>query len=393
MLAGQRLNVLLFGNDPTTRGGAEEHMLMLARALRRDSFRVVLACPPTVLSKFGADIPSDVVAEPIEYYNPTDIKGARQLASLLRRHAIDILHSHMFHASLVASPLGRFCGVPVIVETPHVREYWRRGWKRSYFVDRLVARMVDAYIAVSEANARYLAGEKRLPASKIRTIQNGIDTERFCPTRGEQGELRKAFGLAKFDSVIAVLARLEPQKGHALLLDALSTVCKQFPRVCVVLLGEGSLREPLEQQARSLDLTPNIKFAGFQGNTPEWLAASDFTVLPSLYEGLPLAAMESLAMARPVIATAVDGTPEVVLNGRTGLLVPPGDVSALAQAMCRLLEDRELTCQLGIAGRQWIVDRFSIGRQIRDTEALYFAAMKKKVRVPATADPVQTNLV
>jgi glycosyltransferase involved in cell wall biosynthesis len=384
---------MLFGNDPATRGGAEEHMLMLARALRRDSFRVVLACPPAVLDKLGADIPSDVAAEPIEYYSPTDIKGARQLASSLRRHEIDILHSHMFHASMVASPLGRLCRVPVIIETPHVREHWRRGWKRSYFVDRLIARMVDAYIAVSEANAGYLAGEKRLPASKIRTIQNGIDTERFCPKRGEPGELRNTFGLAEFDSVIAVLARLEPQKGHALLLDALSTVRKQFPRVGVVLLGEGSLREPLEEQARSLDLARNINFAGFQRNIPDWLAASDFTVLPSLYEGLPLAAMESLAMAKPVIASAVDGTPEVVLHGRTGLLVPPGNASALARAMCRLLGDREWTGQLGITGRKWILDHFSIGRQIRETEALYFEAIKKKVRVRATADPVEAKLV
>jgi glycosyltransferase involved in cell wall biosynthesis len=153
------------------------------------------------------------------------------------------------------------------------------------------------------------------------------------------------------------------------------------------------LREPLEEQARSLGLARNIKFAGFQRNIPDWLAASDFTVLPSLFEGLPLAAMESLAMAKPVIATAVDGTPEVVLHGRTGLLVPPRDASALARAMCRLLGDRDWAGQLGIAGRKWILDHFSIGRQIRETEALYFEAIKKRVRVRATADAVEAKLV
>lgn len=379
-----RINVLLFGNDPTTRGGAEEHMLMLARALRRDRFRLVLACPPDALGKFGEDIPSDVAAEPVEFYNPTDLRGARQLASCLRRHAIDILHSHMFHASVVASPLGRVHGVPVIIETPHVREHWRKGWKRSYFVDRLVGRTVDAYIAVSQANADYLVREKRLTPSKVRTIRNGIDTERFCPKHSDLRELRQALGLTEFESVIAVLARLEPQKGHSMLLDALSVVHKCFPHVGVALLGDGSLRKQLEDQAMSLGLAGNVHFAGFQRNITEWLAASDFSVLPSFYEGLPLAAMESLASAKAVIATAVDGTPEVVLDGQTGLLVPSGDSSALANAICRLLGDREWTRQLGVAGRRWIVDHFSLERQIRETEALYFDIWNEKKKAART---------
>jgi glycosyltransferase involved in cell wall biosynthesis len=378
MPEARRLNVMLFGNDPSTRGGAEEHMLLLARCLQREQFRVILACPPAVLEKFGSDIPSDVVVEPIEFYNLVDLKAAWKLATALRRHRIDILHSHMFHASLVASPVGRVCQVSVVLETPHVREDWRTGWKRSYLVDRLVARTVDGYIAVSLANAEYLVREKRLPASKIRIVRNGIDTERFCPKHAGLADFRKAQGLVEADSVIVVLARLEPQKGHSILLTALSSVCQQFPGVRVVFLGEGSLRNELEVQAKSLGLGPNVHFAGFQKNIPEWLAVSEFTVLPSLYEGLPLAAIESLAAAKPVIASAVDGTPEVVLNERTGLLVPSGNVSALATAMRRFLRDREWTRQLGITGRKWVVEKFSAERQIRETEAFYFDAWNSK---------------
>lgn len=389
------INVMLFSNEPAACGGAEEHMLALARGLRRDRFRVVLTCPPAILEKFGARIPSDVMVEPVEYYSPMDLRGARRLLSCIRRHAIDILHSHMFHASLVASPLGRACGVPVVIETPHVRERWRKGWKRSYFVDRLVARAVDAFVAVSEANADYLIQEKRFPADKIRTIKNGIDTERFRPERAAIDDLRAALGVAEFESIVAVLARLEPQKGHAVLLDAFSIVHKRFPGVGLVLLGEGSLREPLEEQAHLLGIAKNVRFVGFESNTPKWLEASDFTVLPSLYEGLPLAAMESLAAARPVIATAVDGTPEVVLDGQTGLLVAPGDAPALATAMGRFLENRAWTRQLGAAGRRWILDNFSLERQVRETEALYVDvwSRKKAARGRVTAEHAEANLV
>lgn len=384
MTTARRMNVLLFSNEPIACGGAEQHMLALARGLRRDSLRVILACPRAILDKFGADLPADIVAEAIEYYNPTDVKGARQLISCLRRHAIDVLHSHMFHASLVASPVGWACRVPVIIETPHVREYWRKGWKRSYFVDRLVARTVDAFIAVSDANAAYLVGEKCFPVSKIRTIRNGIDTERFCPCPTHIGSLRRALELSEFEAVITVVARLEPQKGHNILLDAFSVVRKRFPPLCLAVVGEGSLRESLEAQAQSLGLARNIRFVGFQRNIPEWLAASDFTVLPSLYEGLPLAAIESLACGTPVVATAVDGTPEVVLDGRTGLLVPAGDATALAAAMGRLLGNSEWTRQLGIAGRRSVVENFSLERQVRETEALYMDLWDRKAMLPHT---------
>lgn len=385
MSTGGRINVLLFSNEPAACGGAEEHMVLLARSLCRERFRIVVACPPVMVEKLGSSLPRDAELETHEFYSPLDIRAALQFASCIRRHRIHILHSHMFHASMVASPIARLMRVPVTIETPHVREHWRKGWKRSYLVDRFIARTVDAFIAVSQANAAFLRREKRISAKKVHVITNGIDTERFRPGYHDSSAFRQQLGISDCDPIVVVLARLEPQKGHAVLLSALPMVCRRIPGVRLLLVGEGSLREELETQAESLGISQNVFFVGHQRNIPEWLKISNFTVLPSFYEGLPLAVLESLAAGKPVIATAVDGTPEVVLDGRTGLLVRPGDASALADAMCRLLTSESWAEQLGQAGRQWIVDHFSLKRQIQETERLYLELYALKHRAFGTS--------
>ena len=220
---------------------------------------------------------------------------------MLVRRRVDILHSHMFQASRLASPLGWLARVPVVIETPHVREHWRKGWiKGSYFIDRLVARFVTAYIAVSEANGEYLRTEKRLPREKIFVIRNGSPIERFDPTRAAPPALRAALGIDQNAPVVLVLARLEPQKGHRVLLEAWKSVAQSYPAARLVCAGDGVLRAELEAQAAALGIAGSVSFVGQQPNVPDWLALADFTVLPSFYEGLPLAAIESLAAGRPV---------------------------------------------------------------------------------------------
>ena len=374
----QPLSLLYFSNAPV-RGGVEEHILTLLRGLDRKLFRLHLVCPAECMEKLRPDLPPDVEALPLTLDQPTQLAAARRLAGILRARQVDILHSHMFQASLFASPLGWLSRAPVILETPHIRESWRHGWlKGSFVVDRLVGHFVDYYIAVSEANARYLVNDKGLPAKKIVVIQNGCDLERFHPDRPAPLHLKQSLGFDAGDPVLLVMARLEPQKGHSVLLKALPAIRAEFPRVRLVCAGEGSLRAGLEAEARDLGLEASARFVGHQANVMDWLALADATVLPSHFEGLPLAAIESLAAAKPMIATAVDGTPEVVVNGKTGLTVPPGDVSALAAAICTLLRDPALRRSLGQAGRQWVLDRFSREGQIRRTEELYLRVWSEK---------------
>jgi len=268
------------------------------------------------------------------------------------------------------------CRVPFIVETPHVRESWRRGWKANNFtVDRIAGRFVDRYIAVSYANARYLIEEKGLPEKKVRVIQNGTDLSRFNPTHVPPPGIRAELGIGAVDPVMLVTARLEPQKGHSVLLSAMPEVLREFPNARLLCLGDGVLREELERQSQQLGLQENVRFLGFRSNVTDWLALCDFTVLPSFYEGLPLVAVESLAAGRAMVATAVDGTPEVIVNGHTGITVPPGDPGALAAAICSMLRSPALRQRMAEQGRAYVLERFSQERQVRETGEFYLEAL------------------
>ncbi len=373
------ISVLHFTNS-LARGGAEEHILTLLHGLDRAHFHLHLVCPTEVAGKLQPDLPADVELLPLCLRRPSQVAAAYCLSRILRERRVDILHSHLFYSSLFASPIGWLCRVPVILETPHLREQWRHGWLKSRFVvDRFAGRFVDYYIAVSEANARYLAEQKGLPQKKIVVIHNGCDVERFDPTHRLPTGLKASLGFHEADPVLLVAARLEPQKGHSVLLRALQNVRLEFPRVRLVCLGEGCLGGELESQVRALDLEESVRFVGYQPNVADWLALADLTVLPSFFEGLPLAAIESLAAGRPVVATAVDGTPEVVVDGKTGLIVPPDNPERLGGAICRLLREPALRQRLAEAGRKWVMEHFTQELQIRQTQGLYFRAWEQRV--------------
>ena len=387
------LSVLYFSNS-LVRGGAEEHILTLLRGLDRTRFCAHLACTPEVERELRADLPEDVHLTSLRLRRPRQVGAALALARLLRDRQIDVLHSHLFYASLFASPVAWLCRVPAIVETPHVREQWRRGRiKGRFVVDRFIGRFVDRYIAVSEANARYLVEEKRLPARKITVIRNGCDVGRFDPAHRPPPALRASLGIEPSDPVALVLGRLEPQKGHRVLLDAFAQVRRRSPRAHLVCVGEGVLRAELEAHAAGLGLTGAVHLVGYQRNVVDWLALADVSVLPSFYEGLPLAAIESSAAARPVVATAVDGTPEVVLHGRTGILVSPGEVTGLATAVGQLFANPDEGRRLGRAGRIHVAEHFDQRRQVRDTGDLYAAAVhgRETIASPLLPDRPSTR--
>jgi glycosyltransferase involved in cell wall biosynthesis len=267
--------------------------------------------------------------------------------------------------------------VPVILETYHGREVWRHGpLKGRFFVDRFVARWVDQIIAVSEAAARFLRENKGIPAQKITVIANGRDLHAFVPGNCHtRALLRQHWGIPDNVPVVGVVGRLEAQKGHRFLIEALPQVLTEFPDVCVLLVGEGSLRPALEAQASTLGLCDRIIFAGFQHDVSVYLNTMDVVVLPSLYEGMPLAAIEAAAMAKPVVATSVDGTVEVIQHGRTGLLVPPSAPGPLARAILTLLRQPELARRYGQAARKHALHQFDLWRQVDETERLYVNTM------------------
>src|SRR5207249_4886191 len=248
-----------------------------------------------------------------------------QLARFIDRVRPDIVNPHLFRSVVVAAPLARWHRVPTVVETYHGREAWRHGPIPGSFVpDRLLSRFVTRVIAVSEAARNFLVRVKRYPADKVVVVPNGRDLSALVPGRDRESA-RKDLGVDPHTPIVGVVGRLEDQKGHRYLLDAWPAVTRNFPDARLLLVGDGSRREALEAQVKALGIAPSVIFTGFRADVARMLDAIDVLALPSLYEGMPLTAIEAAAMARPVVATAVDGTPEVVEHGVTGFLVPPAN--------------------------------------------------------------------
>ena len=360
---------LLFVLTSPVRGGVEEVVLALLRRLDPGEFRLALAAPRPLLDAFAPDlIGVRVDAEAVAVESPFDRAGLGQLSRFMRRFAPRVVNPHLFRTTAIAAPLARWHGARV-VETYHGREGWRGG-RAAFLPDRLLSRFVDRVIAVSEAARTFLIQGKGYPAAKIVVVPNGRDLSVFRPGAARDAA-RKELGLDRTVPLVGVVGRLETQKGHGYLLEAWPSVVREFPDARLLLVGDGSLREPRHARARALGVAESLIFAGFRADVPRMLDAMDVVCLPSLYEGMPLTAIEGGAMARPVVATAVDGTPEVVRDGRTGRLVPPADPPALARALRELLRDPDGARQMGQAARDWALLRFDLDRQVAATAHVY----------------------
>lgn len=355
-------------------GGAEEHALSILTGMRAYGFDPFLAAPNELIAAMEPALSAaGVKSLPLEFASRLDVVSGARLMRFMRRENIALLHCHLFNATLLGAGIARMAGVGGVIETCHGPEVWRmgKGLRSSFWVDRQIGRMVDVYIAVSHAAARHLTENKRVPRNKIRVIHNGRDLDRYAAIDKERRRAtRSALGLGDEPTILTV-ARLDEQKGHRHLIDAIAIVAARQPNVVVLLAGEGPLEASLRAQCAALSITDRVKFLGYRRDVPELFEAADIVVLPSLYEGLPLVAIEALAAARPLVATGVDGTPEVVINQETGLLVPPADPVALAAAIERLLDNPELASRLASDGREFVHENFAVQRQIEQTSALY----------------------
>ena len=355
-------------------GGAEEHALSILTAIGAFGFQPCLAAPAELIAAMEPGLSAaGVKCLPLEFSSRLDLLAGARLLRFIRRESIALLHCHLFTASYFGAGVARMAGVGAVLETCHGPEVWRigKGLRGSFWVDRQLGRLVDRYIAVSHAAARHLIATKRVPGTKVRVIHNGRDLDRFAPTDSRRrAATRAALGLGDQPACLT-LARLDDQKGHRHLIDALAILAPRHPHLVILLAGEGPLEPALRAQCAALGLADRVRFLGHRRDVPELLEAADLVVLPSLYEGLPLVAIEALAAMRPMVATEVDGTPEVVIHERTGLLAPPANPPALAAAIERLLDDPALASRLASEGCRFVRENFALRRQIEQTAALY----------------------
>jgi glycosyltransferase involved in cell wall biosynthesis len=356
------------------RAGVAEHVISLATRLEKYGFASYIAAPPALLHEIAGDLAATSVRMiAADMSSPLDFREAARLIGIFRREKIDLLHCHLVIASFCSSPEARIGGVKAVIETCHGRETWREGkWlKGNFWFDRQIGRLVDQYIAVSDAVAAHLGNSKGIPPSKIAVIRNGRDLSLFRPaSSGERARLRSSLGISEEERVALLLGRLSEEKGQALAIEALSSLAIRWPRLLLLLAGSGPSETDLRKRAEEFGVANRVRFLGYRADAPQLLSAADLVVMPSLSEGLPLVAIEALATARAVVATRVGGTPEVITDGVTGLLVAP-DRAELAAGVERVLADPALANQLGSRGRKFVEMHFDIEKQVQQTASLY----------------------
>ena len=349
-------------------GGAEKKLLELVTRMDKSKFNNII-CSLGLVEHIRNEFENiGVKVVTIGRKKRIDFSLIPKVARLMKDEQIDVVMTTLFYADVLGPLAGRLAGVKAIFswETISAPEWLI---KRRLYPYMFAIRFCDRVIAVSEATARFLKEKRGVPADKINVIPYGVDLQKY--RNGDNTAIRKKLQLRESDQVVGVVGRLHPQKGHKYLIEAAEKIVTETPDVKFVFAGDGDLRFELEQRIRSKKLEKNFIILGYRDDIPEVMRAFDIFALPSLYEGLPNVVLEAMACAKPVVATAVDGTVEAVVEGNTGYLVQPNDIEALRSAILRLLQDDGLAKKMGQRGRERVEENFSLEKQVRNFENLY----------------------
>lgn len=357
-------------------GGGERYLELLFEGLDRDRFRPLLISPepgPFVEKMKARRIPTHVVhLAPL--CNPWALL---RLVRLLRKEGVTILQTHGARANVYGRLAGWLAGVPCVVSTLHnsIQDYEVGRLKQWLYrtVLRLTTPLAHRIICVSEATRRDVVGDCPGAAERAITIRNGVDRARY--ERGGHGARIRAEWRCGDGPVLVIVARLTEQKGQRYLIEALPALLSEWPTLSCLFVGEGECREPLQQLAQQLNVRQACRFVGTTETVADFYSAADVVVLPSLSEGFPFVVLEALALSKPVVATNVNGVPEIIEDGRTGLLVPPRDVPALASAIRRVLRDADAAAHMSQAGQARVTADFTVERMLRETTAVLEGAM------------------
>jgi glycosyltransferase involved in cell wall biosynthesis len=340
----------------TCRGGAETIVLHFTRraVARGHEVLTVFSEPGWLEEEFKQ---RGLPARVLPMSSASGVQRMPALLGLLWRFRPDVVLNHGARVNIFGTLAARLAGVPS-VSVEHCVDDWRETSPRLNNLDRLCARFNTHRIAVSKAVYRMLVDRHILPPERISLIPNAVE---LPPALSRQREaLQARFGFSPDNVVAVTTARLVPAKGHRYLLEAMAGLRAEFPRLRLLFLGDGEARATLEAQRDALGLAGSVFFAGSVGGVLPLLTGCDLFVLPSLWEGMPVALLEAMAVGLPVLATRVDGTPEVITDGETGLLVPPRDPGALADGLRRLLTDDALCARLAAAGQAHVRAAYDI---------------------------------
>jgi glycosyltransferase involved in cell wall biosynthesis len=346
-------------------------VLSLASGLDRRNYHLTVALPENLEQSIDAFQQTDARVVPLPMRKVIwGLDAIAALVRLVRDEGFDIVHIHSQEAGLLGRLVTRSAGARIILYTPQTIDIRRARWHRPYrLIERLLAPLTTALISVNESDRRRLI-KWGIPSQKVITIPNGIDLTR---SEGpiDVGALRQSLGLDADASLVMQVGRLSAQKDPLAFVEGAAQVVCRYPRAQFALVGDGPLRNAVTARIRGLGLEDRVHWLGWHADAFRLIGAADVVTLTSRWEGAPYALLEAMAWSRPVVATAVNGCPEIVLDGVTGFLAPPGDTAAWAGKVSDLLHDPAHASAMGQKGRKRAEERYTLQQMVGRLEALY----------------------
>jgi len=363
--AGERAGILQL-IETGGAGGAETVLLEVARHLSLRGYRVVAGVGRRawLAERLQA---AGIAVNIMRRGRRLDWRLVGQIMGIIRRERVNLLHAHLFTMNLNACVAARLARVPFIATYHGLGDL--QGARRR-LANRVIGRLASRVVAVSDFLRGELVNACGVAASHVVTIHNGVALEQFLSDNDSQRRaIREELGVA--DAwVVGAVGGLRAVKGHLFLLEAMAWLAESMPNACLLLVGEGPLRGQLEARAADLGIAERVRFMGFRDDVPRILGALDCFALPSLSEGLSIATIEAMAAGLPVVVTASGGPSDLVRHGETGLMVPPGDASALSAAITAIRGDPDLAQRLGAAARRK-AEAFDVRSMGQKYERLY----------------------
>ena len=362
--------------DPS---GMGQHMLDLARELVRTGSTVTVMGGPAEPARRLLERTRQVGAHPVVLPHPRDPGFAAAIAAHLLASPVDVFHAHVGtgREDFDGARAARSAGVPAVVQTLHLP--WQLAHPRKRVPFHRSIREVDRLITVSDGQ-RATYERIGVPPALMTTVPNGVTPRDEVLSRAEA---RERLGLDPHQPVVLTVGRLNVMKGHRYLVSCLPGLLAQVPDLAVVAIGGGHLHDDLKRQAAELGVGDAFRLAGHRSDARALLGAADVFVLPSRHEGMPLAALEAMEAGLPVVGTRVIGTAEVVVDGRTGLLVPPRRPAPLGAALAQLLRDPAARAAMGAAGRRRYLEHHTAERMTAATVAVYDDVLARVPRARA----------
>jgi glycosyltransferase involved in cell wall biosynthesis len=371
------MKVLLY-TDSDGLGGIERHICDLAAALPADDVDAAVVCRrSSELERAALARGLNVLSLPTG--RPYALRASRQLASWVAANGADVIHAHNGRAAMISVIATRLAGRAVCVKSQHFLEpahVARRGpfSVMTRAVHRRVNAEIHSWIAVSEAARARMLDRREAPPERVTVIHNGI-REPQPGSLTEPAAIRRQLHVDAEAPLAVCVARLEPEKDIPTLIGAWRHVAAAMPHARCVLVGAGSDEAALKGHVRQVGLEEAVLFAGFRSDAPSVINAADLLVLSSLSESFGLVLLEAMSLSKAVVSTRIGGPAEIVREGQTGFLVPTSDAPALADAILKLLGDRDLREEFGRNGRNRFAQEFTTERMARATVNIYRAAV------------------